>query len=1486
MVDTKLVRSSGVFILSAAVAWGQIITTVAGTSWFFPTNVPAVNTPLAANYAVVTDSSGNLYVGDEYHAIVVKITPAGILTIVAGNGAYGFSGDGGPATSAGIGTIRGLALDAAGNIYLADTLNRRIRKVTSSGIISTVAGNGEVGSSGDGGPATSASFHDPSGLAVDQAGNLYIADYGDARVRKVTPDGTISALAGTGSAGFSGDGGPATRATLNSPWGLALDAAGDLYIADWGNNRVRMVSTSGTISTVAGTGVAGFSGDGGLATSARLSSGVEGIDVDSAGNLYIADSGNNRIRRVTPAGIISTVAGGVLVGFSGDGGAATNAALNLPLFVASDAGGNLYVADFLNSRIRRIGPTGNIRTVAGNGLGLAAGDGGPATSASLHESSYVAVDSGGNLYIADALGQRVRKVTPTGIISTVAGDGHFGLFGDSGAATMAGLRLPEGVAVDPSGNLYIADSNNDSIRKVTPSGIISTVAGNGTAGYSGDGGPATGASLNFPYGVALDTAGNLFIADDGNNRVRKVAAATGMISTVAGNGKPGFDGDGGAATSALLNSPNAVVVDKAGNLYIADFSNARVRMVSPGGAISTVAGNGSAFYAADSGPATSAGIGNPTGLALDSAGNLYIASNGGDRVLEVTPNGSTSIVAGRTGGVSGDGGPATDAGLSAYGVAVDGAGNLYIADRANNRIRAVLNSPASLNASPISLSFTAPSGATAPPPQAVSLSSSITGTSFTVTSSAPWLSATPSAGSVPASLQVSANPASLTPGSYQGTITISAPLASPSTTTIAVSFTVQAPLPAQLSVGSRNLSFVAVHGGAAQTRQVQIYNSGAGTLTVSASSNTATGGAWLSVSTASGRATASSPASLTVTANPGSLATGTYQGSIVILATDASGQQYSSALAVTLSVSSAGATMLLSQSGLAFTAVAQGGTPLPQTFGILNTGQGSMNWSATSTTLSGGSNWLKISPGSGAVTQPILGVSTVSVSINPTGLDAGNYYGQIQVSSSAVNSPQLLTVVLTVLQAGASLGPEVRPAGLIFTGAAGTTPGPQNVTLGNPNAELDSYQSASIGTGFAYLPISASVLPNQPAALSVSPDFTTLQPGAIDHGGITLLFSDGTLRTISVLNVVAPQPSTTASIRLGPQASSCSSKSLEVQWREPLENFAAVLGQPTTLEVQVVDDCGNLIGPSNPGAASIGAAFSNQDADLKLTHVGNGVWTGTWKPVKPASSQVTATVTAFYSTGQVLQSGQSSLSGTLSTSSTPTVTAGGVVHAASAVAGVPIAPGSLITIYGSNLADAQGLASTLPLPQSQSGAQVFLGNLPLPILYTSSGQLNVQVPFSTPVNTNYQLSVQRDSLVSLPEQLVVAEANPGVFTVNEQGTGQGVIFKSDGVTLAQAGTPANQGETVVIYCTGLGPVSPPVPDGAPAPPSPLSNTVNAVTVTIGGQNAPVSFSGLTPGYPGLYQINALVPNGVSGVEVPVVVMAAGQTSPPVTLAVQ
>jgi len=358
---------------------------------------------------------------------------------------------------------------------------------------------------------------------------------------------------------------------LNNPYGVAVDPAGNLYVADTFNNRVRKVSNR-VITTVAGDGTVGFSGDNGPATSAQLAN-PWSVAVDSAGNLYIADYGNNRIRKVSN-GMIATVAGNGTRGSLGDNGPATSAQFYGPAGLAVDSLGNLYIADYGNNRIRKVS-NGVIATVAGGGASL--GDNGPATSAQLALPYGIAVDSGGNLYVADWGNNRIRKVS-NGVITTVAGNGTRGFSGDNGLATAAQLANPQGIAVDSAGNLYIADFGNASIRKVS-NGIITTVAGNGTPGFSGDNGPATSAQLYLPYGIAVDSAGNLYIGDSGNNRIRKVS--NGVIATVAGNGTFGFSGDNGPATSAQLANPYGVAIDSAGNLYIGDSGNSRIRVSAP-----------------------------------------------------------------------------------------------------------------------------------------------------------------------------------------------------------------------------------------------------------------------------------------------------------------------------------------------------------------------------------------------------------------------------------------------------------------------------------------------------------------------------------------------------------------------------------------------------------------------------------------------------------------------------------------------------------------------------------------------------------------------------------------------------------------------------------------------------------------------------------------------------------------------------------------
>ena len=415
-------------------------------------------------------------------------------------------------------------------------------------IIHTAAG---PGATGDGGPATEAQLKYPEGVAADAAGNVYIADYGNARIRKIdAATGAISTIAGTGMRGYSGDGGPAAAAQIGQSASAAPDADGNLYIADLENSRIRKIdAATGAISTFAGTGILGFSGDGGPATAAQILQ-ARSVAADAAGNVYIAD-GTWRVRKVDAAtGVISTFAGTGAAGSGGDGGPATAAQLSGPLDVAADSAGNIYIADRNAHRIRKVdAATGVISTFAGTGAAGSGGDGGAATAAQLNRPWSVAADTDGNVYIADRSNHRIRKVdASTGVISTIAGTGTLGFSGDGGPATAARLRSPSGVAKDADGNVYIADRSNHRIRKVDAStGVISTIAGTGAIG---DGGWAAAAQLYYPWGTALDAAGNLYIADSWRSVVRRVDAAAGTISTVAGTGASGFSGDGGPATAA------------------------------------------------------------------------------------------------------------------------------------------------------------------------------------------------------------------------------------------------------------------------------------------------------------------------------------------------------------------------------------------------------------------------------------------------------------------------------------------------------------------------------------------------------------------------------------------------------------------------------------------------------------------------------------------------------------------------------------------------------------------------------------------------------------------------------------------------------------------------------------------------------------------------------------------------------------------------
>jgi len=633
-------------VIRKITAGSGIITVVAGTPQscgYGGDGSAATSAQLNRPTGIAVDSSGNLYIADWSNYRIRKVTAStGKITTVAGNGTDGFSGDGGAATSAELNAPLQVALDGSGNIYIDDYYDLRIREVTAStGKIATIAGNGTAGFSGDGGAATSAEINYVQGIASDSAGNVFIADTVNCIIREVTKStGKINTVAGKGQAcGFSGDGSAATSAELNAPYGIAVNSSGAMYIADYNNFRIREATPGGDITTVAGSGALTYAGNGSPANGATLD-GPTGATPDASGNVYIADAYNCVVRRVNSSGMITTIAGVAPTGLSsncgynGDGIPAASAELYNPVKAIADSSGNVYIADTANCLVRKVtASTGKISTYAGNasqGCGYS-GDGGQATSAQLYDPYGLTFDGSGNLYVADFSNNRVRKVTPGGIISTVAGNGTGGYSGDGGLAASAELQYPSDVAYDSfTGKLYIVDDDNNRVRVVS-SGIIDTYAGNGNCTYNGDKERAVESALCYPGGVAVDSAGDVLIGDEGNQRVRWVNGE-GIIQTLAGSGDAGFSGDGEVATISCpsgspatcvpvnLYNPWGVGVDPSGNLYIADENSNRIREV-------TAIPNANAYPSALSFPDQALGsTGDPQTVTIRTVGPLNIYS--------------------------------------------------------------------------------------------------------------------------------------------------------------------------------------------------------------------------------------------------------------------------------------------------------------------------------------------------------------------------------------------------------------------------------------------------------------------------------------------------------------------------------------------------------------------------------------------------------------------------------------------------------------------------------------------------------------------------------------------------------------------------------------------------------------------------------------------------------------------------------------------
>jgi sugar lactone lactonase YvrE len=702
---------------------------------------------------VAVDANGNVYVADEANNKIRKITPAGTVTTLAGSGTNGDND--GPGTSAEFYNPSGVAVDANGNVYVADTWNSKIRKITPDGNVTTFAGSGILGHVD--GPVSSAQFNFPSGVAIDTNGDIYVADSGNHKIRKITSNGTVNTLAGSGTQGYID--GSASSAQFSYPTGVAVDINGNVYVADYYNSTIRVIASNGTVTSLAGNGTAGsIDGQGPSAQFALPSE----VTVDLNGNVYVADSGNNKIRMIAPNGNVTTFAGSDTRGYID--GSASSAQFSAPYGVALDVNGNLYIADKNNHKIRiinkvnysispnlpnglsfdtatgiisgiptAISPSITYTITSGNASGTSSttvtfsttyelpntsyptavsdycvtnpisiaptetagnpvsielvstlagstsGDlDGPGASAQFANPYGTAVDASGNVYVADYNNHKIRKITPDGTVSTLAGSTSGDL---DGPGTSAQFKTPYGIAVDASGIVYVTDSNQK-IKKIATDGTVTTLAGNGTAGFTD--GPGSSAQFNAPIGVAVDASSNVYVADYNNHKIRKIAT-DGTVTTLAGSGVAGsVDGIGG---SAQFNYPIGIAVDASGTIYVTDQGNNKIRKIAPDGTVTTWAGDGNS--GSTDGPGASAQFKDPVGIAVDASGNVYVADKGNNKIRKIATDRTVTTLAGNgTAGFT-DGYTSSAQFDFPIGVAVDASRNVYVADFYNDKIRKI-----------------------------------------------------------------------------------------------------------------------------------------------------------------------------------------------------------------------------------------------------------------------------------------------------------------------------------------------------------------------------------------------------------------------------------------------------------------------------------------------------------------------------------------------------------------------------------------------------------------------------------------------------------------------------------------------------------------------------------------------------------------------------------------------------------------------------
>lgn len=803
------------------------------------------------------------------------------------------------------------------------------------------------------------------------------------------------------------------------------------------------------------------------------------------------------------------------------------------------------------------------------------------------------------------------------------------------------------------------------------------------------------------------------------------------------------------------------------------------------------------------------------------------------------------------------------------------AGSTYTGSIGFSVYGATLSIPVTLNVTtapkftvtPQSLSFTYQSGAsTVPAAQSLSVFTQPSGLSFTATASSNgnWLGVSSTSSPTPGSVGVSVSVGSLTAGTYQGTVAVASGSTSVS---VPVTLTITAAPPPQLAVSPSMQTLSLPQGSTSASGQVVVSNNGGGTLQFTAQAATDQG-SWLTLTgSGSGSATPSSPASVPFTVNPSGLGAGVYAGSITV-----TGGGMTGSARVILTVLGSGESIQLSQTGMSFTAVAGGAEPPSQTFLVAPGPSITAIPKQVSNPLSE-KTWLQVS-------TPVSGATGTSatVSVDTSLLPAGQYYGSVNVTAAdAVNSPQVVTVALNVLPSSSTPGETVSTGGVLLFGIPGsTTPVQQTVTIFNPSTASTSYSASTFtANGSNWLSVSpaSGTAASGETSIAIAANLSGLTSG-VQSGTVRLVFGDGSNAAIQVFVLVmgstTSSPSLVAAkLRAASVAPACSggkASFLIPVFLLPSAQSVIPAAVPATLQVEIIDDCGNPVTAANGGSVQV--AFSNGDAGLNLQDAGGGVWQGTWTPVNsgnPVTLQIAASEQGL-AVNPALGLGTTTVAVTAVNANSPPQPTG-IANAASGGQAIPevVAPGSYVAIYGTGLGGSgTPSATTLPLPTTLNGVQLLLGGIPMPLLYAGTGQVNAIVPQELSPNASYPLVVVRGSAQSAPVPLTVTELQPGVYSVNAIGTGQGIVTNATTGQIVNASNPAHAGDYLTIYCTGLGALTGPngqtePADGAAAPLSPLFQTTATVTATIGGATAPVSFAGLTPTLAALYQVNVQVP---------------------------